>query len=67
MKNRKVNRGKNRKVNFVFLPSLFSNGNFMQNGKSRVFTYTKNTFRFKDVKDESLDELIKKENIISKK
>ena len=62
-----INRGKNRKVNFVFLPSLFSNGNFLQNGKSWVFTYTKNTFRFKDLKDESLDELIEKENVIPKK
>jgi hypothetical protein len=62
-----INRGKNRKVNFVFLPSLFSNGNFLQNGKSWVFTYTKNTFRFKDLKDDSLDELIEKENIIPKK
>ena len=62
-----INRGKNRKVNFVFLPSLFSNGNFLQNGKSWVFTYTKNTFRFKDLKDELLDELIEKENIIPKK
>ena len=62
-----INRGKNRKVNFVFLPSLFSNGIFLQNGKSWVFTYTKKTFSFKDLKDESLDELIEKENVIPKK
>ena len=55
------------KVNFVFLPSLFSNGIFLQNGKSWVFTYTKKTFSFKDLKDESLDELIEKENVIPKK
>ena len=62
-----INRGKNRKVNFVFLPSLFSNGIFLQNGKSWVFTYTKKTFCFKDLKDESLDELIEKENIKKEK
>ena len=43
-----INRGKNRKVNFIILPSLFSNGNYLQNGKSWVFTYYKNTFKFDD-------------------
>ena len=43
-----INRGPNRKVNFVILPSLYSNGNYLQNGKSFVFTYNKNTFYFKD-------------------
>ena len=42
-----INRGK-RKVNFVILPSLFSNGNFLQNGKSWVFTYNKDTFKFEE-------------------
>ena len=52
-----INRGHNRKVNFVILPSLFSNGNFLQNGKSWVFTYNKNTFRFEE---SELDALNKK-------
>jgi len=43
-----INRGKNRKVNFVILPSLFSLGNYLQNGKSWVFTYSKDTFKFED-------------------
>jgi hypothetical protein len=41
-----INKGKNRKVNFVILPSLFSNGNYLENGKSWVFTYKKDTFHF---------------------
>lgn len=41
-----INRGKKRKVNFIILPALISNGNFLQNGKSWVFTYTKTTFKF---------------------
>ena len=43
-----INRGKNRMVNFVILPSLFSNGCFLENGKSWVFTYLKDTFRFEE-------------------
>ncbi len=43
-----INRGKNRKVNFVILPSLFSFGSFLQNGKAWVFTFSKNTFKFDD-------------------
>ena len=41
-----INKGNNRKVNFVILPSLFSNGNYLENGKSWVFTYKKDTFKF---------------------
>ena len=41
-----INRGKNRKVNFVILPSLYANGRFLQNGKTWVFTYINDTFRF---------------------
>ena len=26
-----INRGKNRKVNFIILPSLISNGNYLEN------------------------------------
>ena len=36
-----INIGKNRKVNFILLPSLFSYGNFLQNGKSWVFIFLK--------------------------
>ena len=57
-----INRGKNRKVNFIILPSLISNGNFLENGKSFVFTYIKNTFRFEESKIENLNSLIKQEN-----
>ena len=56
-----INRGKNRKVNFVILPSLISNGSFLQNGKAWVFTYYKDTFKFTEQINESLNELIEKE------
>ena len=55
-----INRGKNRKVNFIILPSLISNGIFLQNGKSWVFTFTKNTFKFENLI------IIKRENLILK-
>ena len=45
-----INKGNDRKVNFVILPSLFSNGNYLENGKSWVFTYRKDTFLFRDSK-----------------
>ena len=53
-----INKGNNRKVNFVILPSLFSNGNYLENGKSWVFTYKKKTFYFSDSKlnFENIDE-----------
>ena len=45
--------GKNKKVNFVIFPSLYSNGKFLENGKKWVFTYfddyKKNTFYFKEL------------------
>ena len=37
-----------KKVNFVILPSLISNGCFLENGKSFVFTYFDDTFKFED-------------------
>ena len=55
-----INRAKNRKVNFIILPSLNSNGIFLQNGKSWVFTFTKNTFKFENLI------IIKRENLILK-
>ena len=58
-----INRGQNRKVNFVVLPSLFSNGNFLQNGKSWVFTYNKNTFKFEESELEELNKKITKKDI----
>ena len=58
-----INRGKNRKVNFIIFPSLISNGNFLENGKSFVFTYYKKTFRFEEsIIEESLNSLIEQEN-----
>ena len=55
-----VNKGNNRKVNFVILPSLFSHDKYLQNGKFWVFTYKKGTFRFCEPKFENL--VNKKEN-----
>ena len=57
-----INRGKSRKVNFVILPALFSNGNFLQNGKFWVFTFCKNTYKFEDAMIEPLNELLDIEN-----
>ena len=61
-----INRGKNRKVNFIILPSLFSNGSFLQNGKSWVFTFCKNTFKFDDLINEALNDILKQKNLILK-
>ena len=61
-----INRGKDRKVNFIILPSLFSNGNFLQNGKSWAFTFSKNTYRFKGLINESLNNFIEQDNLILK-
>ena len=48
------NKGK-KKVNFVFFPSLKSNGNYLQNGKQWVFTYNENkTFFLKNIELEPL-------------
>lgn len=49
-----LNKGsKNKKVNFVIFPSLYSNGKFLDNGKKWVFTYfddyKKKTFYFKQL------------------
>ena len=62
-----INTGKNRKVNLIILPSLFSNGIFLENGKSWVFTYGKNTFKFEDSLIRSLNRLIDEENSTSHK
>ena len=57
-----INRGKNRKVNFVILPSLFSNGCFLENGKAWVFTYLKNTFKFKEAEIKDLNNILPTQN-----
>ena len=57
-----LNRGKNRKVNFIILPALISNGSYLQNGKYWVFTFYKNTFKFKDMMNEALNDLLENEN-----
>ena len=61
-----INRGKNRKVNFIILPSLFSNGNYIQNGKFWVFTFFKNTFRFDDSINNELNKFLEEENVQDK-
>ena len=53
-----INKGKNRKVNFVILPSLFSNDNYLENGKSFVFTYKEDTYKF-EIKDDNKLEVLK--------
>ena len=53
-----INKGKNRKVNFVILPSLVSNKNYLKNGKFWVFTYLENTFKYKKSKLESIEKPI---------
>lgn len=60
-----INKGSKRKVNFVILPSLFSNGCYLENGKIYVFTYKEKTFRFEKEID-TLDKLLKKEDEIFK-
>ena len=50
-----LNKGSDRKVNFIFLPSLYSNGNYIENGKQWAFTYIngpkkKKTFYFDEKK-----------------
>lgn len=40
---------KESKVNFTYLPGLFSNGKFLENGKNYVLTYTDKTFYFKEL------------------
>ena len=57
-----INRGKNRKVNFIILPALKSNGSFLQNGKYWVFTFCKNTFKFDNSKIEFLKDLLGNNN-----
>ena len=53
-----INKGNKKEVNFVILPSLFSNDNYLENGKSWVFTYKKKTLKFDkdDLKFENLDD-----------
>ena len=55
-----INRGKNLKVKFVILPGLISNSNFLQNGKCWVFTFTENTFKFKDTMNDILNGILEK-------
>ena len=59
-----INKGNNRKVNFVILPSLFANNNYLENGKSWVFTYKKDTFKFGKINFEDLVDKIEKLIII---
>lgn len=53
-----LNYGKG-KVNFVFLPSLSSNQNFLQNAKLWVYTYNENEFFLDEESLNSLNEILK--------
>ena len=47
-----TNQGTNRKVNFIFLPCLVSNGRYLSSGQFYVFTYKdgeEKTFRFEKI------------------
>ena len=57
-----INKGNNRKVDFIILPSLVSNGNYLENGKFWVYTYNKDTFRFGKLRFENLVNKYKKYN-----
>ena len=57
-----INRGNKRKVNFVILPSLISKGCFLENGKSWVFTYHKDSFRFEERKIDILNNILNRKN-----
>ena len=41
-------------VDFIILPSLFSNGNYLENGKFWVFINKKDTFKFGELRFENL-------------
>ena len=58
-----INKGNNRKVDFIILPSLVSNGNYLENGKFWVYTYNKDTFRFGKLNFENLVNKHKKYNV----
>jgi hypothetical protein len=55
-----INKGNNRKVNFVILPSLISNDYYLENGKFWVFTYKKDKFKF-DKNDLKFEDLVDKQ------
>ena len=57
-----INKGNQRKVNFVILPSLISNGHFLENGKSWVFTYLKDSFRFEEKKIDVLNNILNRKS-----
>ena len=59
-----INKGNKKEVNFVILPSLFSNGNYLENGKSWVFTYIKKTFKF-EKDDLNFEKLVDKQKKFS--
>ena len=62
-----INKGNNRKVDFLILPSLFSNGNYLENGKFWVFTFKKGTFKFGKLTFENLVDKQEKYNAIYSK
>ena len=58
-----INRGKNRKINFVIFPSLISNGCYLDNGKSWVFTYLKDTFKFEEDEIKALNKSLNSQKL----
>ena len=62
-----INKGNNRKVNFVILPSLFSNGNYLENGKYWVFTYKKDTFKFDEQRQLNFEFIVDRKKKFNKK
>ena len=56
-----INRGRNRKVNFIVLPSLISLGSYLENGKSWVFTFVRKTFKFEEMVNDNLSKILRKD------
>ena len=57
-----INMGKYKNVNFAILPSLISYGSFLEDGKSRVFTYDKNTFKLEETEIDTLNNILFNQN-----
>lgn len=59
MKDFILKNAKIKKVNFCYLPGLISNGEFINNGKYNVFTYTEKTYK---IRGKVFGDLIKGQN-----
>ena len=49
-----INKRNNRKIDFIILPSLLSNSNYLENGKFWVFTYKNDAFKLCELRFENL-------------